>query len=332
MSFTDLLRSARSSRVSTLHKFLTNYDPNSDRVFAFVEGEADESFYRAQIQKYVPDQRMIYVYNCDGKQNVCELYGELVKRYATCERVLFFLDKDVDDIVSAPWPADPRIFVTECYSIENYVVSRESATRYFKDFVKIRRVDVDLDAVLAHFDEELRNFHRLMLPIMAWIVIMKRAGCKVNLHDVKPSELLDVTDNGTRRKPRRCAIAYLIKVTQTTPGVATWRLLRSTGRELMRLPPKSYTRGKFEAWWFVAFSQCILDGLMHVVGEANGSIKIRSQLTASTFIQLLSGGIATPARLDAFLAFHTNRGGTRPGNPGRGGGVFRGILSFLKHW
>lgn len=123
MSFTDLLRDARSSRVSTFHKFLTNYDPSTDRVFAFVEGEADEPFYRAQIQKYVPDQRLIYIYNCDGKKNVCDLYAEVVKKYPKCERVLFFLDKDVDDIVGAPWPADPRIFVTECYSIENYVVT-----------------------------------------------------------------------------------------------------------------------------------------------------------------------------------------------------------------
>jgi hypothetical protein len=51
-----------------------------------------------------------------------------------------------------------------------------------------------------------------MLPIMAWIVIMKRAGCRVNLHDVNPGELFDVTDEGTFRKPKRCAIAYLIKV------------------------------------------------------------------------------------------------------------------------
>jgi hypothetical protein len=334
MSFTNLLRSARSSRVSTFHKFLTHYDPNSDRIFAFVEGEADEAFYRAQIQKYVADQRMIYVYNCDGKKNVCDVYAEVVKKYPQCERVLFFLDKDLDDIVSAPWPADPRIFVTECYSIENYVVSQESIARYYKDFVKIRRVDVELEAGLSHFDDRLRLFHRLMLPIMAWIVMMKRAGFRVNLHDVNLGELFHITDDGTFRKPKRCAVAYLGKVTQATPSGTIWKLLKATCIELRRLPAKSYVRGKFEAWWFVSVSQCILDGLKKVVEEANGSIKVHAPLTASTFIQLLSGGTATPGRLDAFLTFHTNRGGTRPASmsPTEDAGMFGGIFSFFKRW
>lgn len=298
-----------------------------------MEGEADETFYRAQIQKYVPDARNIYLYNCDGKKSVCDVYRDVIKRYPRCERVLFFLDKDIDDIVSAPWPADPRIFVTECYSIENYVVNRESLGRYLKDFVKIRRVEVDLEIVLARFDGALTTFHALMLPIMAWIVVAKRAGASVNLHDLDPGELMEVTDAGTFRKPTRHAISYLTKVTQTPPGISSWKLLKVTCSELRRLPAKSYVRGKFEAWWFIGFARCILDGLRKVVEEANGSIKIHAQISASTFIQLLAGGIETPARLDAFLTFHANRGGTSATRtPPETGGMFGGIVSFLKRW
>jgi hypothetical protein len=332
MSLVDLLRSARSSRVAVFHKFLTHYDPNSDRIYAFVEGDADEAFYRAQIQKYVSDPRRIYLYNCEGKKGVCDVYYDLIKRYPKCEGALFFLDKDVDDIVSAPWPADPRIFVTEFYSIENYAVSRESLTRYLKDFVKIRRVDVDLDAVLTHFDEGLKGFHRLMLPVMAWIIVMKRAGHRVHLHDLSPGALFDVTDHGTIRRPKRCALSYLLKVTQTTTTTSTWKLVKATCAELNRLPAKTYIRGKFEAWWFIEFTRCILDGLKKVVEEANGSIKIHALPNGSTFIQLLAGGIETPARLDAFLTFHTNRGGAHPSapSPPASGGTFRRIFAFLK--
>jgi len=297
-----------------------------------VEGDADEAFYRAQIQKYVTDSRKIYLYNCEGKKGVCEAYSDVIKRYPNCERTLFFLDKDIDDIVSAPWPADPRIFVTECYSIENYVVRRESLGRYFNDFVKIRRVDVDVDTVLTHFDEGLEDFHRLMLPVMAWIVVMKRAGHKVHLHDLNPGALFDVNDDGTFRKPKRCAISYLAKVTQTTAGVPIWKLLKITSSELKRLPAKAYVRGKFEAWWFIEFARCILNGLTKVVEEANGSIKIHAQLNASTFIQLLAGGVETPARLDAFLTFHTRRGRIRSPATNPEGGMLGGMFSFLKRW
>ena len=310
MSFTELLRNARSSRVSTFHKFLTHYDPNSDRLFAFVEGDADEAFYRAQVQKYIPDQRKIYTYNCEGKVGVADAYADVVKKYPNCERVLFFLDKDVDDIVGVQWPKDPRIFVTDCYSIENYVINKQALSRYFKDYVQIRKVDVDIDRVLEQFESDLAHFHRMMLPVMAWIVIMKRSGCRVILQDFNPNELFGVTDEGNCRKPKRCAIAYLLKVTQTNGSSPAWTQLRTTCSELKRLPPKSYIRGKFEAWWFVEFGRRILDGLQKVVEEAKGSIKIHMQLNTKTFIQLLAGGIDTPASLDAFLTFHSKRGAT----------------------
>ena len=321
-----------ASRASVVHKFLTHYDPNSERVFAFVEGDADEVFYRAQIQKYVSDQREIYLYNCEGKSGVCNAYEDIMKRYPMCERVLFFLDKDVDDIVGVQWPSDPRVFTTEFYSIENYIISRNSLSRYFKDFVKIRRVEVDLDTVLVHFDDGLKSFHRLMLPVMAWIVIMRRGGSRVRLHDLDPGQLFRVTDDGTFRKRDRCAISYLARVTQASGGGSVWKVLRMTCSELERLPAKAYVRGKFEAWWFIEFSRRIMEGLMRVVQEANGSIRVHAQLNATTFIQLLAAGIETPARLDAFLTFHINcRGGnTLAGSSPTAGGWLQRIASIFK--
>lgn len=308
MTFTDLLRNARSSRVAMSHKFLTNYDPNSERVYAFVEGDADEAFYRAQIQKHVSDQRLIYTYNCEGKAGVAEAYADVVKRYPKCERVLFFMDKDVDDIVGVQWPTDPRIFVTDCYSIENYVVNKGALSRYFKDYVKVRKVDVDLDTVLERFDADLDHFHKMMLPVMAWIVIMRRNGCRVILQDVDPGEMFQIVDDGNRRKPKRCLITYLLRVTQAQGPSPTWRHIRTTCGELKRLPAKAYVRGKFEAWWFVEFGKRIIEAVQKVVKEANGSIKVQMQLHPNTFIQLLAAGVETPTRLDAFLTFHTKRG------------------------
>jgi hypothetical protein len=290
------------------HKFLTNYDPNSARVYAFVEGDADEAFYRTQIQKFVVDPRLIYTYNCEGKAGVADAYADVVKKYPNCERVLFFMDKDVDDIVGIQWPTDPRIFVTDCYSIENYIVNKQALSRYFKDYVKIRRIEVDIDAVLERFETDLDSFHRMMLPVMAWIVVLRRNGCRVNLQDVDPGEMFRVDDYGNHRKNGRCSIAYLVRVTQVNGASPSWRHLKAACAELKRLPAKSYVRGKFEAWWFVEFGKRILEGVQKVVQEAKGSLKVQMQLHPNTFIQLLSAGVETPARLETFLRFHTKRG------------------------
>lgn len=331
MSYVDILRTARSSRVSVVHKFLTNYDPNADRVYSFVEGDADVSFYRTQIKRYLTNERKLFTYNCEGKAGVASAYEDVVKKYPTCERVLFFLDKDVDDIVGVLWPSDPRIFVTECYSIENYVVSKDALRQYLQDFVKIRKCDIDVNDVLEQFDQELACFHRVMVPIMAWIVIMKRSGCAVVLQDVNLGELFRVTDRGIDRRLNRCAVAYLTKITQAKGPLPTWWRVRATCKELARLPAKSYIRGKFEAWWFVEFGRRMLDGLQRVANEVGGSVKVQTPLHASTFIQLLGTAIETPVRLEAFLIFHL-KSAASPNDDARAEsmGKFARLASFLK--
>jgi hypothetical protein len=332
MSFTDLLRGARTSRVSVLHKFLTNYDPNSDRIFVFVEGYPDQAFYGAQVQKYVPDSKRVFIYNCEGKHNVYDTYSHVVTRYPHCERTLFFVDKDVDDIIGQQWPSDPRIFVTECYSIENYIVCRDSLSRYLRDYVKLRRVDVDMNVVLSQFEARLNEFHILILPIMAWIVIQRRAGNRVRLSDFRPGELFRVSDVGISRQPKRCAIKYLTRVTGTSASGPVFRRMRATNAELRRLPAKVYVRGKFEVWWFVEFAHRIIEGLMKVAGEVGGSVSVQAPLNESTSIQLLAPGVPTPTSLDAFLKFHLNRASRKPTAVVGVGetSVLRRILSFFK--
>jgi len=55
------------------------------------------------------------------------------------------------------------VFVTEHYSIENYIVTKDALARYFEDFVKIRRVDVDLRPALEAFDHRIGEFYKLIL-------------------------------------------------------------------------------------------------------------------------------------------------------------------------
>lgn len=311
MSYTHRLKQALSGPKTILHKFLTHYDPNSERIYAFVEGDADETFYRGQIQRFISDESLIHTYNCEGKAKVINAYRDIVAKYPDCQRVLFFLDKDVDELIGVKWPSDPRIFVTECYSIENYIVSRQALSRYLKDYVTIKKVDLQIDDILDQFEADLADFHKLMLPIMAWIVAMRRSGSRVILQDVDLGELCAVMETGKCKKATRTRISYLLKVTQANLPSPVWTEFRAACTELKRLTPKVYVRGRFEAWWLVQFCRIILVGLQQVVKEGNGSIRIHAQLHANTFIQLLGATIETPAPLSTFLSFHTKRASTQ---------------------
>jgi hypothetical protein len=297
-------------------------------VFAFVEGDPDAAFYRTYIQSFVENPGQIFVYNCGSKAKVYETYDSVVTHIPDCVRVLFFVDKDLDDVIGQVWPTDPRIFVTEFYSIENYLVCSALVERFFTDFVKINRVDFELTRVVGLFDEQLRIFHRLLLSTMAWIVVMRRAGSRVILADVRMEALFEFGDQGVKRKKHRQAIAYLSRVTQTASQPGVWREVRRACRELRRLSPKRYIRGKFETWWVLKFIRKITDDLAKVAAESGGSIAVRVQVQESNLVQLFAGAVPCPPALSKFLKFHLARG-AGPGGRAEAQPPKRGILQRI---
>lgn len=122
-----------------------------------------------------------------------------------------------------------------------------------------------------------------------------------------------------------------MKVTQVSAPSPSWRTMRSTCEELLRMEPKTYIRGKFEAWWFIEFGRRILESLQRVVSEGGGSMRIHTQLQTNTFIQLLAAGIETPGRLDVFLTFHTKRSSRSTDDLSEiNKGMLKRIASFFK--
>lgn len=303
MSFIDLLRQSRLAPTSLLHQFLTNYDPNEPRVYAFVEGDADRAFYRASIERYLFGKRL-YIYNCEGKRRVFETYTAITQRNARYRNILFFVDKDVDDLVGQTWPSDPRIFVTEYYSIENYLVNRAAVQRYFADFVKLRRVALDLASIDSQFDLQLAAFHNAIRSLMCWIIAMRRSGARVVLSDLKLERIFRFDDLRVVRVRAGSPVNYLYTATQTTASASLWRQVRRVCRELTKQEPKRYIRGKFEAWFLVEFMKRVIEHLVTVAAESNGSIAISVPLHESNFVQILVRSVEVPPALDSFLRFH----------------------------
>jgi len=332
MTFKDVLRNSRSGRTTALHKFRTNYDPNSQRVYLFVEGEPDKAFYRSFVGRHVTNPRDVFIYNCENKDNVYRAHADVLSSYPNCERVLFFVDKDIDDILGKQHPASPRVFVTECYSIENYVVSPEAVARYFSDYVKVNRVEFDIEEISRQFGRQLAAFYQLILPIMAWILVMRRRGERVQLQDVKLSELFEISDHEVVRKRKRAALSYLERVTGTQSPPRIWALVRNASRELLRLQPDRYVRGKFVGWLLILSCRKFSEELTTIAREVRGSVSQPVQLNEANFIQLLCSGTTAPAPLETFLRFHLGRGVKTPSTAETTHGTGpRSFLSRLFH-
>lgn len=304
MTFIDDLRLARSGRTAVLHEFLTRYDPRRRSLHAFFEGHEDIAFYCGFIERRLRSGTRLVSYNCGGKRQVYELFEAVVTRYPDIREALFFVDKDVDDILGEPWPTDPRIFVTDVYSVENYLVSQVAFERLYRDSVKLRRVEFPSHKIADQFQRQLAVFHSLTIPLMAWIVVVRRSGRRPNLSDVNLGELFRFSADCSIHAKSAGRSRYMEHVTGTQGLAVQLRSLLQTARELRRMPAKRTVRGKFEAWFFVEFWKNLVGGLRALAKEVNGDVAVSVQLERSNIVQVLAGRVDAPVSLGRFLTLH----------------------------
>ena len=90
--------------------------------FLFFEGKDDSKYYTIRFSN-ISAKNEYYMYYCDGKKNVIEIYWKIKKNTIedTNKSLLFFVDRDFDKYLELP----DDIYVTDGYSIENY---------YFTDY------------------------------------------------------------------------------------------------------------------------------------------------------------------------------------------------------
>lgn len=300
MSFVDDLRRARSSRVAVLHEFWTQFDPSKSRLHLFFEAHDDAVFFRRYVGEYVRSTSTIYVYICDGKSKVFDAFEQITSRMPNIRSTLFFVDKDLDDILGIAWPTDPRIFITDVYSIENYCVTRQTIQRFYLDCVRLTGVSFDSEAIFSKFETQLTRFHRRAVPVMAWILQHRRAGMKPNVNNLEMGDVLDLSvDCELRPKGRQ-----RLKVLEKVCGMAPTHFRLSSVAELRRMPAKRIVRGKFEIWFAVEFWKKVSRHLQQLASEAGGKVSFRLSLERSNAIAILTPYTPIPRSLELFLRAH----------------------------
>jgi hypothetical protein len=259
-------------------------------------------FFRRFLELHAPAGTRIYTYRCDGKSKVFEAFEQITARKPAVQAVLFFVDKDLDDILGTPWPTDPRIFVTDVYSIENYLVTRDVLAAVYQDTVRLAGIDFDDQTVLDQFDRQLERFHDFMLVVMAWIVTTRRNGDKPNLNNLDFADLFESMENCDLKR-KRLRLTTLGRKTGVKPG-SVFRRVSSVTKELARLDPKRFMRGKFEALFFLEFWRQLTKQLRDLAAEAGGKATIRPSLERSTLVATLTPYVAEPRSLRLFLEAH----------------------------
>lgn len=220
-------------------------------------------------------------------------------------RVLFFVDKDLSDILNEDWECASNIYVTDYYSIENYLVSEDTPFRVWTELFHFMNVTLDFSEIhLEKFREELERFYQFVLPITAWIVYLRRKGKRPNVNNISFPKFFYFGNDLTLEKSEELKQLGEVKLLELICGEETpagWpEESHPIMDELSALTPKTYIKGKLELCFFVRF----VEKLQRVVDNSitgSGRVGVRTHLTDDNAIEVLGPRLIIPQSLEEFL-------------------------------
>lgn len=316
---TDVLRAEAKTPHAVFHQFMLLVGSNSpDSHFLFFEGADDPAFYIGFILPRLHN-RQYHEFVCNGRSGVIKV-NELCSRDGRAfDRTLYFIDKDHSDLINPNEVLPSRLFQTDFYSFENYLVCQQTFRRFWSERLHLQSCDSRFDSYLDLYDKLHQSFRKRMLFLMAIVLIGrgidKHPVAKLNLNNVRMEKVLSIDlNNGQVRWVPNGGTNFLAASNMTASGSAVrGDAIRSVVRKyLCSLEPKSYIRGKFELWFFVRFLSQVTNQLSdRSLARINGLPRATpgEVITYASAIDSLCGLSPLPARLDLFLAINISPGG-----------------------
>ena len=277
---------------------MQQYRPNDNSIHIFYEGKDDPSFYSNFIEPYKKKNQRLYYYRASNKNSVYQQYSLIDWTTHQKNRILFFVDKDLSDIITnQTYPHDQNIFITKYYSIENYLVTKSLCARCLRELIGLDD-DKEINKITKEFIKCLFEFHIELKPLMALILFYRSTGEPVNLNNLDLSLLFDFKKGVNRKVGVKDYIIRTIGAKQTI----TISDLKSNIKILNSIKnSKEYVRGKYEIWFFVHFINSIPNILNQGCQKGDPKFKFKLNFTLNTAVQVLAPRLRIPSELKEFL-------------------------------
>jgi hypothetical protein len=219
------------------------------------------------------------------------------------ERVCFFVDRDLSSVIPEVLATDSNIYVTDGYSIENSIVSKETCRRVLSEVCGLGGLDHgDLDAVCDLFESECERFLVAMVPTMAWVLHWRRSGVRAMVKKISMKDMFSVVSGSFRvtvsPKGKASGVQYIHDQCDVMFD-ASVAIERVESEFLSGNAYRTLTRGKYVFWFLVEFCLSIRANVsshfkacskvppMHVsLGLANAMIFIGSRARAPLSLQV----------------------------------------------
>ena len=243
----QILRSARNNGAVLKHKLLElrSIVP-FDRIFIF-EGDDDKIVYHSWIRRCANDIEY-EPFVCQGKRKVLELYDILKRDKGNLiDGVYFFVDRDFDDLQGRP--TDPHIFMTERFSLENYIVDCTTLKEILTCDLHCHAVPIVRERILETFSMMLSDFSDAAKEANRRIYIGVKLGISVRITQKDHKKIADIKLDHIVRSNTPCE-EWILYDGQAAPEIPDQIIT-----EFDDLNPMHRHRGKFFFEFFRSFIQ-----------------------------------------------------------------------------
>lgn len=300
MSLLDVLRSLRTVRQSVWLEFIGVYKEKSADLYSFFEGRDDLSFYQPHLRRGAGATKVFRCFYCNGKDPLIELIPRIMRKIDDNSRAMFFIDKDLDDYCNINRPLDSMLFETEVYSIENYIVNADAISVIWTDLLQLQESDPRFAKILDAYGSAYQSFVGCMACVMSWIIHLRRTGHGVILNDVSMNKVVKLDEN-LMSTLRENWSSHIVAASNTKGVLYDESFCDEVRREIDGRDPKTFIRGKFELWFFIAFVSRTIGTLAERSGDSPRAV-LSVPVNMNTAIDILAPRLRTPPLLEAFLA------------------------------
>jgi len=326
------------SVAANIQTFKNEYYHNKKTLHLFVEDEDDYEFYHAFASRIYNDYE-IYRYAQKGKAKLFEAYREMAFDKYKPGRVLFFYDKDYDDLIQKTQPVGSNLFMTSHYSIENYFVNEE-AYRIILTYAYRYTPPELIEQVISEIRPLYEIFCSKLKIVTSWILIYREDSSFCDLDEIKFDDLFmqekdvftctkkvlqtkyaqlmaDTTIVNQHKKQYRTQGLKVIleSKSKADPSKFSYKAFLRNYRKINSIQDrKKYLRGKYEIWFlfkvFVGNFSVKMKAYNEKAGNYNAKdenkekiprIAQRMQINESTIFSLVTPKMKIPSDLDQFL-------------------------------
>lgn len=168
-------------------------------------------------------------------------------------QIAFFVDRDLVHFLNTNLNYSDNVYVTDGYSIENSIVTREVFARLLEEVHNILDwTPQERNQLLDHFDQQLSAFQQLLMPIMAQIAIWRRDEVRANINNLDLSSVVNVENgNITSAVGREDPDQKVARLCQCVGAIASTVQDRRAMEQAFCAAngPGTLTRGKYLVWF-----------------------------------------------------------------------------------